>query len=170
VDISEHAFAVSSYLSFGITDYVEGRLRLGLIDPEGGDMGLIFGGDFKYLLFEHADSAGNPFDMSLGGFLEYADLDKSSILGIGGSVIGSKPFLLKGGRTIEPYSRVNLRIQRTSFEIDSQTGKTKDSNSELEIGLNIGAVFSVINMVDFTTELQLDEEMAFLIGIDIAAF
>lgn len=160
--IAEHATGVVGSLRYGFSEYVEGRARLGFIDPEAGDMGLILGGDFKYLLWKYKE-AGNPFDLSLGGFLEYSGLDAFSLLGVGGSVIGSIPFHLENNHTIEPYARVNLRMQRVSFDRGG-------SDSELKGGVNLGALFSVTQLVDFTAELQIDDEVAFLIGVDFAAF
>lgn len=171
--LAEHATGVVGSLRYGFSEYVEGRARLGFIDPEAGDMGLILGGDFKYLLWKYKE-AGNPFDLSLGGFLEYSHLNAdlpdhddssydSDVLGVGGSVIGSIPFHLENNHTIEPYARVNLRMQRVSFDRGG-------SDSELKGGVNFGALFSVTQLVDFTAELQIDDEVAFLIGVDFAAF
>jgi hypothetical protein len=160
--LAEHATAVVGSLRYGFSEYLEGRARLGFVDPEGGDLGIIFGGDFKYLLWKYKENE-NPIDLSLGGFLEYADQNHGSLLGLGGSVIGSLPFHLKNGSSIEPYARLNLRMQRASFDIGT-------SHSDLKGGLNVGALFSVTPLVDFTAEFQIDDEWAFLVGVDFAAF
>jgi len=173
--VAEDATAVVGSIRYGFSEFVEGRARLGLIDPEGGDMSFILGGDFKYQLWSTRDPK-NPFDLALGGFLEYADLDMSSLLGVGGSVIASYPFVLKNQRTIEPYGRFNLRIQRVStddYTVTTGTGTYTQkgaSDSKLKLGLNLGALFQVTDLVDFTAEIQLDDQTAFLIGIDLAAF
>jgi len=138
-------------------------------------MSLIFGADFKYQLWGY-NKPDYPFDLALGGFLEYADLDHSSLLGLGGSVIASLPLAMENDRSIEPYGRFNLRMQRVSIDdytvstgVGTETVKG-GSDSELKLGLNIGAVFSVIKLVDFTAEIQIDDDTAFLLGIDILAF
>ncbi|MDD4051892.1 MAG: hypothetical protein PHR28_08355 [candidate division Zixibacteria bacterium] len=161
--LAEHSTGVVGSLRYGFSDYLEGRARLGFIDPESGDMGVIFGGDFKYLLWKYKENQ-NPIDLSLGGFLEYCDNDYSSILGLGGSVIGSIPFHLNNNRTIEPYARLNLRMQRQSFDHGA------DSNTDLKGGVNIGALFLVTPLVDFTAEIQIDDEWAFMVGVDFVAF
>lgn len=165
VILAEHATGVAGSLRYGFSPFFEGRVRLGFLDPEYGDMGVILGGDFKYLLWKFRENQ-NPFNLSLGGLLEYSDNGDGSLLGLGGSVIGSIPFKLKNNSVIEPYARVNLRMQRASF--DTRVGD--DSETELKGGVNFGALFSVTPLVDFTAEFQIDDEWAFLVGVDFIAF
>lgn len=159
--VAEHATAIAGSLRYGFNDYLEGRARLGFIDPSGGDIGLIFGADLKYLLWKYNQSE-NPVDLSLGGMLEYADPGHGNLLGLGGSIIGSMPFQLENNRRIEPYARLGLRIQRESVD--------DVSDSHLKIGLNVGALFSITPLIDFTVELQADDEMAVMAGVDLVAF
>ncbi len=163
--LAEHATGVVGSLRYGFSEYLEGRARLGIIDPENGDMGVIFGGDFKYQLWKYKENQ-NPIDLSLGGFLEYSSYEGGNLLGLGGSVIGSMPFQLENNRSIEPYARLNLRMQRVSF--DSHYGDY--SHTDLKGGLNVGALFSVTPLVDFTAEIQFDDEIAFMVGVDFVAF
>ena len=112
--------------------------------------------------------------MSVGAALEYAKLNRSSVLGVGGSVIASLPFRFKNNSAIEPYAAFNLRYQHNKADdyVD-ELGTRHDgpSESDFEIGLNLGALFSVTQLVDFTAEFQLaDYQNAFMFGIDIAAF
>lgn len=173
VVLADGATAVVGSVRYGFSEYIEGRGRFGFIDPDGGDMSIIFGADLKYQLWGYKQP-DYPFDLALGGFLEYADLDRSSLLGVGGSVIGSLPLALENNHSIEPYARFNLRMQRVSFDDHTLPGTSNSvkggSDSELKLGLNIGAVFSVIDLVDFTAEIQIDDDTAFLLGIDILAF
>ncbi len=159
--VAEHATAAAGSLRYGFNDYLEGRARLGLIDPEASNMGIIFGADLKYLLWKYNQS-GNPIDLSLGGALEYAGYEHGSVLGLGGSIIGSLPFQLENNRSIEPYARLGLRVQK------EDVGDASDSH--LKIGLNVGALFSVTPLIDFTVELQADDEMAVMAGVDLVAF
>ncbi|MCP4568170.1 MAG: hypothetical protein GY841_11385 [FCB group bacterium] len=175
VVLADGATAVVGSVRYGFSEYIEGRGRFGFIDPDGGDMSIIFGADFKYQLWGY-NQPDYPFDLALGGFLEYADLSHSSLLGVGGSVIGSLPLAMKNNHSIEPYARFNLRMQRVSVDdftvttgLGTETVKG-GSDSELKLGLNVGAVFSVIDLVDFTAEIQIDDDTAFLLGIDILAF
>lgn len=166
---ADGATAVVGSLRYGFSEYVEGRARLGFIDADNDDMNLILGADFKFQLWGY-QQPDYPFNLALGSVFEFIDFDNGSLLGLGGSVIGSIPIELNTRqstvnakrRTIEPYGRFNLRMERRSVNDKSDT--------DLEFGFNLGAVFSVIDLVDFTAEFQFDEDTAFLIGIDILAF
>lgn len=183
---AENANAVVGSIRYGFSDYTEGRFRLGFIDQEGRntDPHIILGLDAKYLLWKYTESSGtasegesasykNPFDLSIGGGLEFAKMNNSSILGLGVSVIGSIPYRFENNSVIEPYARFNLRYQRLDIgDYYNPLGHKIEGgdDSDFEIGLNIGALFSVTPLVDFTAEFQLDDETAFMLGIDIAAF
>jgi hypothetical protein len=174
---ADDAFGVVASGRYGFSKYTEGRARLGFIDQDGSntDPHIIFGIDAKYLLWEYikkkpVDSSStaaeyyNPFDLSLGFGLEYAKLESYTVFGLGGSVIGSFPFHFKNNTSIEPYARLNLRYQLNSYNISDA------SESNFEIGLNLGALFSVTPLVDITAEFQLDDQNAFFAGVDFAAF
>jgi hypothetical protein len=173
---AEDAVAVVGSVRYGFGEYTEGRFRIGFIDPDGkaGDPNIILGIDAKYLLWKYirtrpVDSSQtateyyNPFDLSIGGAVEYANFDYGSILGIGGSAIASLPYRLKNNSVIEPYARLNIRYENEQYDFG-------DDDADLEIGLNLGALFSVTPLVDFTAEFQLDDQWAFMLGIDIATF
>ncbi len=153
--------AVLGSLRYGLADYIEGRVRLGFYDPDHGDGSVTFGGDFKYQLWRYKEN-NNPFDMSLGGGLEFIDYEGGNILSFSGVVIGSIPFELKNGSVIEPYGQFHLRLQKVSWGNDSET--------DLKAGVNLGVVFSIARFTDFTAEIQLDDETAFAVGVDILQF
>lgn len=180
---AEDAFAVVGSFRYGFGPYTEGRFRLGFIDEEGRhtDPHIILGVDAKYLLWKFSEGAAgetsggaynNPIDLSVGASMEYAVLQWSDVLGIGGSVIASRPFYFQNRTSIEPYARFNMRYQRNHADVYYFEDRRYDgySDSDFEIGLNIGALFSVTPLVDFTAEFQLDDQTAFMLGIDIAAF
>jgi hypothetical protein len=159
----EDATAAVGSVRYGFSDGFEGRLRLGIIDPDGpADVQFIFGGDFKYRLWKYKQS-NNPFDFSFCGALEYAGLDYSNVLGLGGGVVGSIPINFRNNTSLEPYVGLHLRYQHTSVE-------GGDGKSDLKAGLNLGAAFAATRYVDFTAELQIESEVAFMIGVDFAAF
>lgn len=181
---AENAFAVVGSIRYGFGAFTEGRFRMGFIDQEGPDTDphIIVGGDVKYLLWKFSDATTgsstpgayhNPINLSLGGSMEYAVLEYGNVLGLGGSVIASRPFVFRNKSSIEPYGRLNLRYQRNKandFYDNSGAKHNGPSESDFEIGLNLGALFSLTPLVDFTAEFQLDDENAFMLGIDIAAF
>lgn len=182
---ADDAFGVVGSARYGFSKYVEGRARMGFVDQDGRDTDphIIFGVDVKYLLWEYirkkpvsnsstAAEYYNPFDLSLGFGLEYAKLQTYSVFGLGTSVIGSFPFYFKNRSSIEPYARFNIRYQHNSFDTRHPvTGRVEShSDSDFEIGLNLGALFSLTPLVDFTAEFQLDDQNAFYLGVDFAAF
>lgn len=160
---SEDATAVVGSIRYGLANAFEGRVRLGYIDPDRGDGSIIFGADLKYQLWDYKQS-DNPFDMGLGGGIEFADFEYGNILSFNGVVVGSMPFTLENGSVLEPYGQFHLRLQRVSNDF------TDNSESDLKAGVCLGLVFSVARFTDFTTEVQLDDETAFYIGVDFLMF
>lgn len=182
---ADNAFAVVGSFRYGFGSFTEGRVRIGFIDQDGPhtDPHIIIGADAKYVLWKFNGNGGtagttsqggfnNPIDLSLGAAMEYGVLESYDVLGLGGSVIASRPFLFTNGSSIEPYARLNLRYQRVGYDdyFDNNVRVDGGSDSDFEVGLNIGALFSVTPLVDFTAEIQLDDQDAFMLGIDIAAF
>ena len=142
--------------TYGLSDNTDGRLKLGLIDGQGGsDAVLMFAADFKYN-FITADSVlhNGPFDMALGGFFEYYDYESGSLSAFGGQYIGSYPLRMSNGSILSPYGRLNVRIE--SFA----------SNSDLEIGLNGGVKWTLNKNIDLYGELELDNTTNFFFGLD----
>ncbi|MEZ5359017.1 MAG: hypothetical protein R3F48_09330 [Candidatus Zixiibacteriota bacterium] len=173
--VGENSIGVAGQFRYGFSQFVEGRARLGFIDPEYGDMNVILGGDLKYLIMPY-DEQKNKFDMALGGGFEYTKLGGTSFLGITGSVLGSIPMQLENNKSITPYARVGLRVQRVSIDdqnINTGAGTVTvegGSDTKLKIGANIGAEFSVIDLTDFMAEIQIDDEFGFFFGINLFEF
>lgn len=175
VIVGDHYTSFIGSLRYGMNSYTEGRLRLGLIDPDRGDMGVILGGDVKYQIWDYNkyDSGNvNPFDLAMGFGIEFANPENVSFFSFGGSIIGSIPITLKNKRTIEPYGRINFRIQHVSIDDFMVNGMKVGggSDTELEVGMNFGAMFSLTDLVDFTVEVQVDDETAILLGVDLFRF
>jgi len=172
---ADDALAIVGSVRYGFGDIMEGRFRLGLIDQDGPgtDPHIILGADGKYLLWRYKGTAGfsggfnNPIDLSLGFMGEYAVLESVRILGVGGSVIGSWPYTFSNRSTIEPYARLSIRYENTEVR-HKFSGHDNGDGDDFEVGLNLGALFSVTPVVDLTAEFQLDEQMAFLVGADFA--
>lgn len=160
---AEDGFAVVSSVRYGIAQYFEGRARLGFIDPDGAntDIQILLGGDIKYQLWKYKEQ-NNPCDLSLGAGVEYTKLDPGNVLCVGGSVIGSMPYSFKNGTAIEPYGRINLRLQRYSVN--------GHSDSDFKVGASIGTVLSISRLTDVTAEIQLDDEMALMFGVNLLTF
>lgn len=162
--IAEDALGVVGSWRMGLSEFLEGRIRGGLLDPEGSGVNLILGADAKYQLWEYIRGE-NPFDMSLGTGIEYSKFDNGKLLGLTGSIIGSHVHALKENKSIETFAQVHLRLQRISFD-----GPFEGSDSKLKIGGSIGAVFSLMTLADLTVEIQLDDQMAIMAGLDLFEF
>jgi hypothetical protein len=165
ISAAEDAFAVVGSFRYGFYTDVEGRVRLGFIDQDGSntDPHLIASFDVKYQLWKYGQY-NNPFDFAISGFLEHAVLEYGKLTGYGGAVIGSIPFTLKNNSVIEPYARLSLRAETLSSRVSD------DSETDFQVGGNFGAMFRVTPLVDITAEFQIDEQTAFLVGIDFVSF
>ncbi len=151
--------------TFGLSTYMTGRLRLGGYDPgDYADVQLVFGADLQYQIWSMNDVGKKPpFEMAVGAIFEFLDMDNASVLELGGDVIGSYPFLLKGGTTLSPYGRLNIRLERFSF--DTPAGDGSDSN--LEFGFNGGVKWQLSPNFSAYGEFQLDGNDGLFLGLDI---
>jgi len=150
-------------LNYGFSQYTEGRAKFGIVDGDGTDATIFLGADLKYQLLDRNDPNQNAtFDLALGGFFEWEDFDPFSVLQLGGNVIGSIPYRFPGGQRLIPYSRVNIRLERLS------AGGNSDTN--LELGLNLGAKFEMSTEMSFYGELQIDGNTGLFLGTEIRAF
>ena len=152
------------WFNYGLSDYIDGRLKLGLIDTDGGDTEITFGADFKYQFWTVNGAMANPLDMAVGGFFEYADYGPASVFQVGGQLIGSYPFILQGGTTLSPYGRFNLRLESVSLDV----GGRSDSDSDLEFGLNGGVAWQVSPTINVYGEFQIDGNDGVFFGIDFS--
>lgn len=147
--------------NYGFSKYFDGRLKLAIIDPDYADSKVTFGADFKYN-FLSMDSVQNaPFDMALGGFLEYYDYDGFNVLIIGGQYIGSYPILLKNNTTLTPYGRFNARLEKASYD-----NPVINDDSKLEFGLNGGVKWQMTQTIDLFGEFQIDGNDGLFFGLN----
>ena len=158
------AKSVIGWFNYGLSEYVDGRLKLGLVDADGSDAEIVFGADFKYQFWSVNGTMANPLDMAVGGFLEYADYGGFSALQVGGQLIGSYPFILQNGTTLSPYGRFNIRLEDWNGEHKG----VKTSDSELEFGLNGGVAWQVTPTVNVYGEFQIDGNDGIFLGIDFS--
>ncbi len=155
------ATSVVGWFNYGLSDYIDGRLKLGLVDADVGDTEITFGADFKYQFWSVNGALANPLDMAVGGFLEYVDYGPLSTLQVGGQLIGSYPFRLQNGTILSPYGRFNVRLE-------DWTRERGGSDSELEFGLNGGAAWQVTSTINLYGEFQIDGNDGIFLGIDFS--
>jgi len=162
------ATSVVGWFNYGLSDYVDGRLKLGLVDADVGDTEITLGADFKYQFWSVNGAVANPLDMAVGGFLEYVDYGPVSALQVGGQLIGSYPFTLQSGTTLSPYGRFNIRLERRSWDVNYRGFGSSGSDSELEFGLNGGVAWQVSPTVNVYGEFQIDGNDGIFLGIDFS--
>lgn len=163
----ENATAIVGSMRYGLTPDMEGRARLGFIDPDNSDINLIMGADLKYKMWGYQETS-YKFDFALGGLFEFSKFNDGNKLSLGGSTIASAPFAFENNMAIEPFTSLQLRVQRTAVD-EHYIGNQKHggSESDLKLSAHIGTVFKVSKLTDFTMELQIDEEISFKVGLDI---
>jgi len=159
IGLGSNATSFFGTFDYGLSTYTNGRLKLGLYDPDGGDAGLVLGGDFRYQMLSIAEDPDKPFDLAPGGFFEYIDFEGGSIFELGAMAIGSYPLELSSGNILSLYGRFNLRLEHYSADGGG-------SDSELKFGLNGGVCFEVSELVKLYGEIQLDGNDGLFLGID----
>ncbi len=155
------------YFKYGLSDYTDGRILLGIADDAGVNATITIGADFKYQLLNFQRGGTDPFDLALGALAEYLDFDNMSAIQIGGHVLGSYPVALKGGTTLSPYGRINVRLERTKIEVPAGRGgeTSEKKQSELKFGLNMGVCWDISRDVGLYGEFQFDGNDGIFLGV-----
>jgi len=159
VGIADNATSVIGWFNYGLSEYVDGRVKIGILDPDNGDSKVTLGADIRYQFWDIGDIIKRPFDMAFGGFFEYVDYDFRSVWQLGGQAIGSYPFEQKNGTTITPYGRFNIRLEGYSPEIG-------DSDTEIKFGINGGVAWKITQTINIYGEFQIDGNDGIFLGID----
>jgi len=165
VGFGDEAAAVFGSITYGISEYTEGRVKFGFSDRDAPDTDpqFLFGLDVKYELMDYYDKLRkNPFDLATGGFIEYVNYEGFSTVELGGNLIGSLPFRFESGQRLIPYSRINLRWERYS--------SGGESDSYFRGGLNIGTKFELNSDFGFYGEIQIDGNTGVFGGLEMRAF
>jgi hypothetical protein len=161
--IYDGALGILGQYRYGIGAYTDIGFKAGVIDFDRpvNNAGIDLAGDFKYLVMERR--LRDPFDLSIGGEIELIGVRGYHILSAGINAIGSYPVQLHNGRALVPYGRLNLRVQRDHYGRRFGLGET---NTDLEIGLNLGTSFELSKGTRAFGEFQFDDPFAFFIGFD----
>jgi hypothetical protein len=162
--IYEDAFSFFGQYRYGFANYFDGAIKAGFISVDAGgnsEAGLLLGGDLKYQVLDAV--LGDPFDLAFGGLAEFALVDPLTILSLGGYVLGSYPFEMRNGRHVSPYGRFNMRMQREEVDL----GPFGDvSNTDLEIGLNLGTHVELTPAWGLIGEFFIEDQIGFVMGFD----
>ena len=162
VGIYDGAFGILGQYRRGIGGYTDIGGKLGIIDldsdSEEGNVGFLMGIDSKYQVMEVRIM--DPIDLSIGGAFEFAAFDHLKSLVVGGYAVGSYPVTLKNGRTLSPYGRLIMGFNRG----DPDPGP---SNTEFDLGLNMGVTMELSSSTRALAEIQIDDNTAaFLMGLE----
>lgn len=142
--------------SYGMSDHVDGRLKIGLIDDKFDNTEISFGADFKYNIVSVSELNNGPFDMAIGAFFEYYDFNLGSVWQFGGQYIGSYPIVMSDSSHLIPYGRLNVRVESFSSDLVD--------NSDIEVGINAGVKWEATKSISLYGEFQLDGNDGFFLG------
>ena len=164
--VYDDAFAILGGFRLGAADYLDWGIKVGILNWDD-KSGIVLGGDLKYFVLDAG--IGDPLDLSLGVGTEFSRVEDFDRFALGGNLIISREFCLENGRTIAPYGRLNLRMERKSgkkhwgrhFYVEDTLPDT-----DLELGLCLGTSFELTSKAFLVGELQLDEFFGFIIGVN----
>jgi hypothetical protein len=167
VGIFENASLVIGTVRYGIATPVDITGSLAIMDHDASDnVAVMLGGDLQWRL-THAD-LGAPLDIAVGTIVEYYSLSISSrsYLSLGFNLVGSRPVKLDNGFNFTPYGRLNLRVDRNQWSETKPDDITKRHESKFNIGINVGSVFPLSGKVNLVGELQIDDQLGIIAGIN----
>lgn len=157
VSVYEDGFGVLGQYRLGFGGYSDFGAKAALIDYDKPDQtGFMVGLDYKYQMMEVRIQ--DPLDMSVGGMFDLALFENFNMLSFGGFLVGSSPLEMSSGKKITPYGRLILRIDRVDPDVGS-------SDSDFNIGLNVGGDLELTTSTHVLMELQLDEQTALYMGV-----
>ena len=161
------ATSFSGVLSYGLSQYMDGRVKLGLVDADGGDTQFALGADIKWQFWNIGPETDHPFDFAAGGFLEYTSFDFWSVFQLGGRLIASYPIKMEKGGPLVLYGAINARIESISYDGGGMGNIRSDgSDSNLEIGITAGVQWIWTPNVSLFGEIQIDGNDGLFLGID----
>jgi hypothetical protein len=174
--VYEDALSVFGQFRYGIATYFDLGLKMGMIklDPGYGESntGLIVGGDVKYWFMEQ--QSGDPLDVSIGGGTEYFKISDYNLFSLGGNVIVSHEIKYAEGKSVTPFGRLNVRWEKQSFESsegwfwDWKEGDRTDS--DIAVAMALGAELKISAGLFLVGELEIDDNVGFVGGINYSVF
>lgn len=160
--VFQDAFTLSGRIQYGLAAVVDLTADLGLLDYENtDDPELLLGAGLHFQVLQY--NLGNPVDMTMGFFAEYYELDHGhfhdySNVSLGVSLAMSRPLKFPSGLEVIPYGEANIRVDRTE--------RGGDTDSDFNLGLNLGAALPLSGTAQFVAEAQLDDQFGVLVGIN----
>jgi len=174
--VYEDAFSLFGQFRHGVVRYLDVGFKMGMLnlDPGYGEgkTGLTFGGDMKYWFMER--ESNDPLDLSLGAGMEFLKIADYSLFTLGGNVVASYGFEYGRQKSVTPYGRLNLRWERESFKkIPNpvwgwQKGEKVDTH--VDVALSLGADLKLSQDFNVVGELQIDDNVGFVAGLNYKIF
>jgi len=175
--VYEDAFSVFGQFRYGMAKYVDLGLKMGILnlDPGYGEgsSGLALGGDVKYWFMER--NTGDPLDASFGIGTEYMNISDYSIFTLGANAVVSYQINYHERKSVTPYGRLNVRWERVSFENSwrwplgwKYAGNWTDS--DMDIALALGADLKISSNLSLIGELEIEDNVGFVAGINYNMF
>ncbi len=155
--IYESAIGILGQYRYGVGGYTDVGAMLGFVDIDHASGGVVFNFDAKYQVMEMRIQ--DPIDLSVGGLFGFSIFDHVNTISFGGTVTGSYPFKMRNGRTMTPYGRFILRIDREDIDHHG-------SDTNFQIGFNLGGSLQLSSSTRAVAELQFDDVMGFYMGLD----
>lgn len=170
--VYDNAFSLFGQFRYGIMTYVDLGLKMGMInyDPGYGESnsGLAFGGDIKYWFMDKR--SGDPLDLSFGIGTEYLSISDFSVFSLGGNVIASYPIEYNENKKVTPYGRLNVRWERANFDKPTTEfgglASGGSSDSDIDVALAIGADLKLNQTLNLIGELEIDDNVGFVAGVN----
>lgn len=156
--IYDDAIGVLGQYRYGVGGYTDIGFKLGLLDLDGrnSDAAIDFAFDVKYQVMEM--KMRDPFELSVDGAVEFLFAEDLNIVSFGFAPIGSYIVQLKNGRTLEPYGRLQMRVERWDFDGGDDT--------DFQLGFNMGTAFELSGSTRVLGELQFDDQFGFFFGAE----
>ncbi len=165
VSIGQDFTTVYGSFVYGFGMFTEGRVRLGLSDPDysNSDPQLCLGGELKYQFWNfEGEGVDDPFDLAFSGMFEYVDYDGITVTNLGANVIGSRPFDMGNRHNWAPYGRFNIRLSSVD---DSGPG---DGGSDFGFSATGGAMFELSSSMKAFGEVNIDDNTALNLGLEFS--
>jgi hypothetical protein len=162
VGVFQDAFTLTGRIQYGLAAVIDFTADLGLLDYENtDDPELLLGAALHFQALQY--NLGNPVDMTVGFFTEYYELDRGpykdySDISLGVSLAMSRPLRFPSGLEVIPYGEANIRIDRVET--------FRGTDSDFNLGLNLGAALPLSGTAQFVAEAQLDDQFGVLVGIN----
>ncbi len=174
--VYDDAFSLFGQFRHGVVRYLDFGLKMGMLnlDPGYGEgrAGLTFGGDVKYWFLER--ESNDPLDLSFGGGMEFSKITDYSLLTLGGNVIASYEFAYGPRKSVTPYGRLNVRWERTHYQQSWRwvwgAQKGDRTNDDVDIALSLGADLELMQDFNLIGELQIDDNVGFVAGVNYRIF